>query len=263
MRLPVPAAGMIPHMLRPPSRRGRGASGARDSPAGVRVRRARRADVCSASARSRRAPGDPPPARRRDRSSAASASSVSRATRISRPGSKKRRARPTQSVSIGAPQAAASNSRPDGHQPISAIACAGHVQRQPRRGEERRVLGRRQVADEVDVVRPGEIRRDTARRRSRTAARAAAAPARRTAPPAPPAGRRRRCRDRTDRSHSAAPGGTGRCISGIDMAVERRDAARAEPVRSRPARARPCSSARDRNRRGPRGRWRSPRPRDR
>ena len=42
-----------------------------------------------------------------------------RATRISRPGVEERVEASHQSLSTGAPQAAASNSRPDGHQPFS------------------------------------------------------------------------------------------------------------------------------------------------
>jgi hypothetical protein len=55
-------------------------------------------------------------------SSAATASGVSCATRISAPGVKKASSPSQWSERMGVPQAAASKSRPDGQNPVSAIA---------------------------------------------------------------------------------------------------------------------------------------------
>ena len=60
---------------------------------------------------------------RRERVSATSASSLLLATRISSPGMKKSSRPGHQSDKTGTPHAAASNSRPDGHQPRSAIGA--------------------------------------------------------------------------------------------------------------------------------------------
>ncbi len=54
-------------------------------------------------------------------SSAASVSCVELATMISRPGSKKVSSPVQASLRMGVPQAAASNRRPDGHQPMRAM----------------------------------------------------------------------------------------------------------------------------------------------
>src|SRR5215207_4161246 len=102
------------------SRTGRG-SGGRASARASSSAAARLSDVCSATARSR-----PAAAMRMssafERSSAATASSVVRATSISSPGTKKASKPSHQSDRIAVPHAAASNRRPDGHQPMSAMA---------------------------------------------------------------------------------------------------------------------------------------------
>ena len=77
----------------------------------VRSRAAARRSRASSASRERRAPP-------------ITSSVVVPATRISLPGAKKSSSPSHQSLRIGAPQAAASNRRPDGHQPIRAIAAA-------------------------------------------------------------------------------------------------------------------------------------------
>ena len=132
--------------------------------------RARCSEVCSASVRSRaRGAMRCELAHRRGRARRARRRCVARRG-FPRRARRRRRARPTSSLTASARRRRPLRTDgPDGHQPISAIACAGDVQRQPRRGEERRVLGRRQMADEVDVVASTENPADIARRRSGSA----------------------------------------------------------------------------------------------
>ena len=130
MRAPLPAAGIIPtcrSSLRLDAcvrRAGRPSN----SPA-------RRSLVWSCSVRSRAAA---PIAANSGitRSRAAKASSQPSATRSSRPGSKKSASPSQRSVSTGAPQAAASKNRPEGHPAVSGHVGAGDVQRQAQGGEE-------------------------------------------------------------------------------------------------------------------------------
>ena len=227
MRLPRPAAGMMPHMLRLLPRAGLRSARAR---ADASSSRARCAEVCSVE--------DPLAGRRADAARARHRTGRARRRVLGwcsrdqdlAPGSKNASSPSQVSERIGAPQAAASNSRPDGHQPIAAMALPRDVERQPRRGIEGRMLGGRQVADEVDV------------RASR------GNPAGYCAPPI----RKRRSGPRRGRLDEQAlerrlpVGGVGaeigqvgaesrlraaRAMHGrIDVAVERRDPARAEPA---------------------------------
>ena len=192
MRLPLPAAGMMPHMAQASSR----ATAAPARPPERVELRARCAAVCSSSVRSRARRGRSRASSARRHSSASSASLGGRA----RPGSRgpARRTRPAPPTSRSGSARRTPPPRtagPTGSSPSRAIARARDVQRQARRAVEGRVLRRRHVPDEEDVRRPGEVLRILRAADHEPLVRAAAAPARRTAAPAPPAGPRHTCRD--------------------------------------------------------------------
>ena len=207
MRVPLPAAGMMPHMpVTSPPRQLRTRS---RKPRSFRGRGG--AAVCSASVRSR--------ARRAiasrsasDSAIAASVSSVCRrdedlASRL------EEGVQPLPGVADDRRAAGGGLEQPPGRTPAHARhRVARDVQGEPRRAVERRMGGGRHMPDEPDIVRPGEILRVLRAADDEAVGRTlpGGSTNRRSTPPD---GRPRRCRDRKApprNGRRAGPGGAGR-----------------------------------------------------